>query len=127
MTFTRILFVDDDEISTFLSKRLLMQIDSSLDIQVISSGEEAIKYVCEGHPIDLIFLDINMPGMDGIEFISEFDFLKNSTKIVILTSVELPQKKLSLLKNMNCCDVILKPLTHDKLEAVMPLKDNLSK
>lgn len=123
MTFTRILFVDDDEISTFLSKRLLKQIDSTLDIQVISSGEEAIKYLEKGNAMDLIFLDINMPGMDGIEFITEFDFSKNNTKIAILTSVELPYDKRQKLENLNCCEVILKPLTREKLEAVMTLKN----
>ncbi|MDQ3392876.1 MAG: response regulator [Bacteroidota bacterium] len=123
MTITRILFVDDDEISTFLNERLLIQIDPSLNIQVISSGEEAMNYLTQGHPIDLIFLDINMPGMDGIEFISEFDFLKNNTKIVILTSVELPKFKLAKLESMNCCDVLLKPLTRTKLESVMTLKN----
>lgn len=125
MNFTRILFVDDDEISTFLSKRLLKQIDPSLHIQVISSGEEAINYLHQGHAIDLIFLDLNMPGMDGIEFISEFNYSKNNTKIVILTSVELPGNKLAQLEDLNCCEVILKPLTREKLEGVMTLKNDL--
>lgn len=121
---TRILFVDDDEISTFLSKRLLKQIDDSLHIKIISSGEDAINYLEEGHAIDLIFLDINMPGMDGLDFISEFDFTNNNTKIVILTSTELPDSKKKVLELSNCCDILLKPLTREKLEAVMTLRND---
>lgn len=122
MVFSRILFVDDDEISTFLSKQLLLQVDPDLSIKIMTKGEDAIQMLRDGNKIDLIFLDLNMPGMDGIEFIEEFNKFKLEAKIVILTSIELPKDKMFQLEQLNCCDILLKPITRNKIETIMSLQ-----
>jgi CheY-like chemotaxis protein len=119
MKYKHVLFVDDDEISNYLSKKMIQLIDPTLKVQVITSGEDAIKYLQKNNNIDLIFLDINMPGMDGIEFIKEYYKLKLFAKVIILTSIELSREKLNQLKDLECCDIILKPITKEKLEPFM--------
>ncbi|CAN5348212.1 response regulator [soil metagenome] len=122
MKYKHLLFIDDDEISNYLSKRMIQNIDSALKVKVITSGEEAINFLKDFSNIDLIFLDINMPGMDGIDFIKEYRKLDYTAKVIILTSIELSTDKLNQLIELNCCDLILKPINKEKLEPFMASK-----
>jgi two-component system, NarL family, response regulator DegU len=57
------------------------------DITVIaqaSNGSEAVKLVREKKP-DIVLMDINMPGTNGLQAIKELQFEKNSSKIIVLT------------------------------------------
>lgn len=119
MKYKHVLFVDDDEISNYLSKRMIQNIDPELKVKVITSGEEALNFLKVSNNVDLIFLDINMPGMDGIEFIKEYQKLRHSAKVIVLTSIELSIEKLNQLKEYECCDIILKPINKEKLEPFM--------
>jgi EAL domain-containing protein (putative c-di-GMP-specific phosphodiesterase class I) len=66
---TEILLLDDDPFMLKLLSVMLAQLGFTC-VAVCDSGEKALQRVTDtADPIDLIFLDINMPGMDGIEFI----------------------------------------------------------
>ena len=71
-----VLLVEDDRITNFLNERLLRKLNITESIKVATNGEEALQYLekteASGKPLpDLIFLDINMPVMDGLEFLQE--------------------------------------------------------
>lgn len=73
-----ILLVDDDDVTNFLSKEMLRLYMASPTIDIALNGQEAIDFLLsnaddpEKIP-DLILLDINMPIMDGWDFLAEFD------------------------------------------------------
>ena len=65
-TVTRVLLIDDEEVSRYLVRQLLPRGDYRLD--VAADGREGLRHLNEA-PADIILLDINMPGMDGYEFL----------------------------------------------------------
>src|SRR5580704_7774733 len=65
----RILLLDDDAFMLRLLERMLAQLGQT-NVLLFSDGLAALKEISSsGRSVDLIVLDINMPGMDGIEFI----------------------------------------------------------
>lgn len=94
-----ILLIDDDEPTNFLNRMTLEQIGCTRNIVVAQSGQEALDFLM-GHgksgnandsPYpDLIFLDINMPAMDGWEFLERYRLLpeekKGSIVMIMLTT-----------------------------------------
>ncbi len=112
---SKILFVDDDQINTALCKRLLLRVKDGLEIQIENDACSALNHISTKYAPDLIFLDMNMPGMGGIEFMQEFKKLNLKGRIIILTSIELQEKTLKVIKELGCADVVIKPLTEEKI------------
>ena len=90
-----ILLIDDDEPTNFLNELVINKLDCADKVVALQSGREALDYLqsedTEQHPRpDLIFLDINMPGMNRWEFIHEYRKLEDTRRaqllIVMLTT-----------------------------------------
>ncbi|PRY09862.1 response regulator receiver domain-containing protein [Pontibacter ummariensis] len=92
-----ILLVDDDDTTNYLNQRLLSRMEVAPDIRVVTDGEEALEYLnkafagYQDYPRpDLIFVDIKMDGMDGFEFLGEYQQFtpeeKGRTVMLMLTS-----------------------------------------
>lgn len=120
-----ILLVDDDEAANFLHTMIIKQLDCTENIITKENGVEALDYLrstIDGiYPQpDLILLDINMPIMDGWEFLGEYEKLKDDqlAKIVIvmLTTSLNPddRKKAEVIPDIS--GFISKPLSRIKLE-----------
>lgn len=125
--FNRILVIDDDIASTFLTKMTLEDMDIAENILTAPDGMkglEVIKKHClnehaakEECP-DLILLDINMPIMSGLEVVQELDKIGQSNliqaKIVILTTSSNPRDKEQLI-HFNVKDYLEKPVSESKI------------
>ena len=86
----RVLLVDDNRIFLQLFKEHLIGISSKLVIQEEVSGEEALKKIKEIPP-DLIFLDLRLPGMNGLQLAQEIKKNLPNIPIAILTGYDLPE------------------------------------
>ncbi len=90
MTIQSILIVDDGEDDRYIIRRYLREIDSSWHLFEARNGREALEFLSDFEkqrteyqhkfPPTLILLDINMPVMDGFEFLQEFAKLHQSEK-----------------------------------------------
>jgi CheY-like chemotaxis protein len=90
----KILFVDDDPISHFIHTKILKHLSIDCEIRIALNGKEALDTMIADQPDrfvpDFLFVDINMPVMDGFRFIQSFHTMqipgKENTLIIILTS-----------------------------------------
>ncbi len=88
---SKILLVDDDEVNNFFNKSLLTrQLQFKGEIKICVNGKEALEYleteIQKGiyNSPDLIFLDINMPVMNGFEFMTHYEQLPENMKAKIV-------------------------------------------
>ncbi|ALJ00198.1 response regulator [Rufibacter tibetensis] len=89
----KIYIIDDDGLSLFLTENVLLLEDASLEIKTFLSGTTALKALQTGGEDaipDIIYLDLNMPVMDGWEFLDAlvplFPTVENRCRVYILTS-----------------------------------------
>lgn len=113
-----ILVVDDDKICNFLTVNALKKAGIEGEINVAINGLEGIKLLKESaSPPDLILLDINMPIMDGLDFLENFkaNGFEGSSKIAMYTSSIREADKNKAFEYPDVFEFLNKPLTHDKL------------
>ncbi len=94
---TKILIIDDDEDHTLLIKNALKEYLDKLDLSIASNGLEALNIVQQRIKnktlFDLILLDINIPLMDGYDFLKKIR-METSTSflpVIVLTTTDSPE------------------------------------
>ena len=121
------LLIDDDSINNFINERLLKKLQIAEQVKVVLNGEEALKYIkaraSEGTSCpELILLDINMPVMDGFEFMENYKNLNLSfvsKPVVILLTTSKNTIDLQRASDVNISGYLNKPLTNDKVKEVL--------
>ncbi|MCU0353710.1 MAG: response regulator [Cytophagales bacterium] len=125
-----VLLVDDNDTDNFISKRIIEITKFAKRVEVKNSGKSALEYLeREQHNPDnlpeVIFLDINMPIVDGFVFLFEFemfpDTVKNKCKIVILSSSDNRRDIEKIVDNEHVIKFVTKPLTEGILNEVKAL------
>lgn len=118
------LLIDDNYIDNFVTGKLLTNSNFAENVVVQQSPTEAIEALRNGSiKPDVIFLDLRMPGMNGFEFLQEFDKLgidKNSIKIFMLSSSLDPTDIRRSFDNKYVTQFVHKPLTKKILEELAP-------
>ena len=113
-----ILVVDDDKICNFLTVNALKKAGVKGNIDVVMNGLEAINKLKESSTFpDLILLDINMPVMDGMDFLKNYisEGFEGRTKIAMYTSSIREADKNQALQYSDVFEFINKPISHQKL------------
>ena len=119
-----ILLIDDDEITNFINLNLIQDLQIAHKVEVATNGNEAIEllnhYCGKDTCPELILLDINMPVLDGFEFLEQLNQIgfKEQMKIVALTTSNNP-KDLKRLQELGVEILINKPLTKEKIEKLV--------
>jgi CheY-like chemotaxis protein len=112
-----ILLVEDDSLDVMNVERMLRKIDVSHRLHVARNGQEALDLIRGNNvePIDpkpsIILLDINMPKMDGLEFLAEIrrdEELKNIKVFIMTTSSQDVDREAS--EQLGISGYIVKPL-----------------
>jgi CheY-like chemotaxis protein len=123
-----ILLIDDDEPTNFLNQIIIEGTGCTKQIKAVQSGEEALLYLANSNVEtvscpDLIFLDINMPAMNGWEFIQKYRALNNEFKskamIIMLTTSLFPEDATLANEIPEITAFENKPLTEEKLDAII--------
>lgn len=128
-THKKVMLIDDDNIINILNERMLQVTKFADEIIIFTQANaalELIKKSCYTEGVtplpEFIFLDINMPGMDGWEFLDELlllphDALKNCKIIMLTSSIDLNDIEKSVSYSL-VSNFISKPLTPDKLKSL---------
>jgi len=82
----KLLIVDDDPASTFLTEEILLDHLGDISIITFNSAPDCLDFLSREKGEMIIFLDINMPGMNGWEFLRRFKEIGYEHKVVMLTS-----------------------------------------
>lgn len=115
LKFLRILYVEDEEpIRKSISKILGYFCDNILAVE---SAEEAMKAYKEFNP-DILICDINLPNMNGIDFVKWIRSFDENSQIFLLTAYTEKEHLLDAIK-LNLVDYLIKPINFDLL------RDNL--
>ncbi|MDH3708787.1 MAG: response regulator [Cyclobacteriaceae bacterium] len=119
-----VMLVDDNETDNFISKRIIEITKFARNVIIKSSGKSALEYIGahRNEPSklpDLIFLDINMPIVDGFVFLYEFEkfaeLVKNKCRVIILSSSDNKRDIDKIVNNDHVIKFITKPLTESEL------------
>lgn len=124
-----ILLVDDSSSTNFYHKKLIEISGQADSIYEAENGLEALDYMNKkgkfttSHPRpSIIFLDINMPKMDGFEFLENYTKLPDAKKadiiIVFLTTSNWTKDKVKAIESKLVYDFIEKPLTKETLQRI---------
>lgn len=123
MTTNIIGIIDDDAIYQFTTKKIIEATSSVEKILVFSDGEEAFSFFTENiNNIealpDVIFLDLNMPYMDGWDFLKEYAIIKpqlSKTIVIYIVSSSVSEIDIERAKGIsNVSGYLVKPITTDK-------------
>ena len=115
------LIVDDEPAAIRVVENYLQELKHIEIAGKCNSAIEAIEFLSD-YKIDLIFLDINMPIVDGFVFLYEFEkfnsVLRNKCKVIILSSSDNKRDIDKIVNNDNVIKFITKPLTENALEEI---------
>ncbi|HTA45440.1 MAG TPA: LytTR family DNA-binding domain-containing protein [Bryobacteraceae bacterium] len=106
------LIVDDEPIARKVLREELEQIDNIAEIEEAADGESALAAIRKYSP-DLVFLDLQMPGLGGLEVIRKLRPSEHIPMIVIVTAWD--QYAIQAFE-AGAIDYLLKPISQDRLE-----------
>lgn len=114
----KVLFIEDDMIESMKLQRAISKFQCKHTIVEAKNGEEALAILNSGDLPDIIFLDLNMPRMSGIEFLSILkadERLKYLPTIILTTS----ENRTDLLKcfSIGIAGYVIKPLKYEDYES----------
>lgn len=123
-----VLLVDDDELTNFLHKIILEETVVTKHIEVAETAKEGLHLLkcpkfagCENP--ELVFLDLNMPGMSGWDFIEKYQETRNEHEtpslIYILTTSANPDDKKKAEGIEDIAGFLSKPLTSEMIGEIM--------
>lgn len=129
----RILLIDDDEVTCYLNKVLLEGMEIADEIDCVHDGLEGLNYIHQHYSKknieqeaapDLFFLDINMPIMDGFEFLTALEDLEDVDKsrlyiVMLTTSVHIEDVERAATFGDMLHSYITKPLEINSVDQVL--------
>ena len=122
MTGLHVLVVDDEPPSVAELAYLLSRDSRVATVKTADNGEDALRFL-QSSPIDALFLDIRMPGLDGLEIAGLLNQFAQPPQIVFVTAHE--EFALEAF-DLHACDYLLKPVRTERLsEAIRRMSQAL--
>lgn len=122
ITSKPILLVEDDQVDVMTVKRALKEINVTNPVVNLENGEEALKYLRDPKNAKpcIILLDLNMPIMNGIEFlqVAKHDAQLKRIPVVVLTTSEEQQDKVNSF-DLGVAGYMAKPVDYRQFVEVM--------
>ncbi|QSW90321.1 MULTISPECIES: response regulator [Flavobacterium] len=116
------LIIDDNLIDQLVTQQLLKKVLHVNQVVIVNNGQEGLQWILNSKKETeklIVLLDIQMPVMNGFEFLEEFqklnDGIKNEIQIYIVSSTLDPDEIHQVKKNENVSGFLSKPLPTDNL------------
>ena len=111
----RVLVVDDEHLIRWSLEQSLKK--QGYMVQTVGSGEEALDYVRKHSP-DLVLLDIQLPGIDGIETLEQIKEIDRDISVIMITALGVLETAVKAMQ-LGAFDYINKPFNLDELSVVL--------
>ena len=124
MPTQRVMIVDDSEADRLFTQIVLERCGCDFEVLAFESAREALAHLAEGTvPVDIVLLDINMPGMDGWAFLDAYAALPPSRReaaaLVMLTSSPDPSDRERALGHAMVRGYIVKPIDREQARSLL--------
>lgn len=124
-----ILLVDDNDADNFYHQMIIEDVGCTKTILAMENPSDALEYIkstdesVENVIPNIIFLDINMPGMNGWEFLDEYEkldpALKSNVMVIMLSTSQNPDDKIKAKTAHDILEFVNKPLTEETLKKLI--------
>ena len=138
MSLDSILLIEDDRINALAFKKGLKRVNNDVKLTSLETAENGLDYLREGNIPSIIVLDLNLPKMNGIGFLTivKEDVLLKHIPVIVLTTSANRQYKIDCF-NLQVAGYFVKPLDYFELiesifnywkksEFTKPVKENIS-
>ncbi len=113
---TRVLIVDDDRVLRHALASLLHA--AGYEVEQASDGVEALQHLLRGKPADVMLLDVNLPGMSGLEVLEQARGLAAPPSVVMMTADDTPQTVVRAIEGQ-ACRYLRKPFAPAQIAGVV--------
>lgn len=123
--------IDDSKLNCFIAEKLIRNNESAVSVQVFMEATEALEYINNRTDIQfpsrtLIIVDIQMPVMNGFEFVESFEKLPETIKVqyeIFMISSSINENDHNRISNYPSVKKLLqKPLTKEMLSYIIDFK-----
>ncbi|CAN0602167.1 unnamed protein product, partial [Ectocarpus sp. 12 AP-2014] len=104
------IIVDDEKMARAIVSKLCSSVPEINILKEFDNAIEAIKYINQ-NPVDVVFLDIQMPGFTGVDFVQT---IRDTTKVVLVTSDT--DFAIASYEYEAIVDYLVKPITTDRFQ-----------
>ena len=121
-----ILLIDDDLTNNFLNELLLQRLEVADQVLTAESGEAALELLARPGAVEpaLILLDVNMPGLTGLEFLEQYQRQREAqtqASVVVMLTTTMDAKDLARINELHIDGLVSKPLTEEKVNQLLQL------
>ena len=109
--------IEDDVMVAAINRQYLSAVPDIRIAGVFHNGKEALKYL-ERHQIDLIILDIYMPGFTGLELLSHLRQSRCPAEVIMVTAAN-DTESLDIALKMGILDYLVKPFTYERFQTAL--------
>lgn len=117
--------IDDSKLDCFIADKIIQNTGRADSIKVFQQATDALTYIRDAQPTEktIVFVDIQMPVMNGFEFVESFEKLNNEQKAnyhIYMLSSSINENDIARVKGYSSVKHFLnKPLTNDTIHAVL--------
>ncbi|MGP7816787.1 response regulator [Niallia sp. 01092] len=104
--------IDDERLSTFLLQKMLAEFNCFTKISTFENGEDVLNFIRANH-VDVAFVDIEMPGISGVNLAVEMRRIHKSIKIIFITA---HTNYAVQAFEIEALDYVVKPFTPERIE-----------
>lgn len=119
---TKILIVEDDPMVAELNNRLIRTMEGFGKPIVMADAKSALAYL-EKNPVDLILLDIYMPGMNGLELLAQIRDLRYPVDVIIVSAAR-DSHSIQTALRAGAVDYLIKPFDFERLRQALLAYEN---